>query len=44
MLVINYMKVWIPFKSLMMEFFENGDIDQLIQLMFTHIKTHEEKS
>ena len=37
------MEVWMPFNSMMMQFFKNGDIDQLIQLIFTHIKTQVEK-
>ena len=35
----NYIRVEMPFNSLMTEFFEGSDINDLIQLMFAHIKT-----
>ena len=34
----KYIRVEMPFKSLMTEFFEVSDIEELIQEMFTHIK------
>ena len=34
----NYIRVEMTFNSLMPEFFEDSDIDGLIQRMFTHIK------
>ena len=43
MLVIDNMKVWTPFNGFMMNFFKNDDIDQLMQLVFTNIKTQVEK-
>ena len=35
----NYTKVEMPFNSLMTDFFEGSDINDLIQRMFVHIKT-----
>ena len=35
----NYIKVEMPFNSLMKEFLEGSDTDELIQRMFAHIKT-----
>ena len=40
----NYIKVEIPFNSLMTEFFEASDINDLIQCMFAYIKTQTQKS
>ena len=38
----NYTKVEMPFNSLMTEFFEGSDINDLIQRMFAHVKTQVE--
>ena len=38
----NYTMVEMPFNSLMTEFFEGSDINDLIQRMFAHIKTQVE--
>ena len=38
----NYIRVEMPFNSLMTEVFEGSDIDGLIQRMFAHIKTQVE--
>ena len=38
----NCIKVEIPFNSLMTEFFEASDINDLIQCMFAYIKTQTE--
>ena len=38
----NYIKVDMPFNSLMTEFFEGSNIDGLIKRMFAHIKTQVE--
>ena len=35
----NYIRVEMPLNSLMAEFFEGSDIEELIQLMFIQIKT-----
>ena len=35
----NYIRVEMPLNSLMAEFFEGSDMEELIQLMFIHIKT-----
>ena len=35
----NYIRVEMPFNSLMTEFFEGSDTDELIQRVFTYIKT-----
>ena len=35
----NYIRVEMPRKSLMMEFFENSDIEEVMQRAFVHIKT-----
>ena len=35
----NYIRVEMPFNSLMTEFFEGGDISDLIQSILAHIKT-----
>ena len=34
----NYIRVEMPRKSFMMEFFENSDIEKMMQRMFLHIK------
>ena len=38
----NYIRVEMPFNSLMTEFFESDDINDLIQRMFAYIKTQAE--
>ena len=38
----NYTRVEMPFTSLMTEFFEGSDINDLIQRMLAHIKTQGE--
>ena len=38
----NYIRVEIPFNSLMAKFFEGSDINELIQRMLAHIKTQAE--
>ena len=38
----NYIRVEMPFNSLMREFFEDGDISELMQHMLAHIKTQVE--
>ena len=38
----NYIKVEMTFNSLMTEFFEGSDINNLIQRMLPHIKTQTE--
>ena len=38
----NYIRVEMPFNSLMTEFFEGSDINNLIQRMLAHIKTQTE--
>ena len=38
----NYTRVEMPFNSLMTEFFEGSDINDLIQRMLAHIKTQVE--
>ena len=38
----NYIRVEMPFNSLMTEFFESNDINDLIQRMLAHIKTQVE--
>ena len=38
----NYIRVQIPFNSLMPEIFEGGNTEELIQRMFVHIKTQVE--
>ena len=38
----NYIKVEMTFNSLMTEFFEGSDINNLIQRMLAHIKTQTE--
>ena len=35
----NYIRVDLPFNSLMTEFFEGSDINKVIQRMLSHIKT-----
>ena len=35
----NYIRVEMPFNSMMTEFFEGSDINNLIQFMFAYIKT-----
>ena len=35
----NYIRVEMPFNSLMTEFFEGSDINDLIQCILAHIKT-----
>ena len=42
--VDNYTWVDIPLNSLMTEFFEGSDTDELIQHMFVHIKIQVENS
>ena len=39
----NYTSVEMPFNSLMAEFFEDSDINDLIQRMLAHIKTKTRK-
>lgn len=34
----NYIRVEMPRKSFMMEFFENSDIEKMMQRIFLHIK------
>ena len=34
----NYIRVEMPRKSFMMEFFENSDIEKMMQRLFLHIK------
>ena len=41
-IVDNYIKVEMPFNSLMREFFEGSDISELMQHMLAHIKTQVE--
>lgn len=36
--VYNYIRVEMPRKSFMMEFFENSDIEKMMQRIFLHIK------
>ena len=38
----NYIRVKMPLNSLMTEFFEGSDINNLIQRMLAHIKTQTE--
>ena len=40
----NYIRVEMPFNSLMTEFFESSDINNLIQRMLAHIKSQTENS
>ena len=40
----NYIRVEMPFNSLMTELFEGSDINDLIQRTLTHIKTQTENS
>ena len=40
----NYIRMEMPFNSLMTEFFEGSDINDLIQCMLAHIKTQVENS
>ena len=39
----NYIRVEMPFNSLMTKFFEGSDINHLIQRMLAHIKAQTEK-
>ena len=41
-IVDNYIRIEVPFNSLMTEFFQGSDINDLIQRMLAHIKTQTE--
>ena len=41
-IVDNYIRIAMPFNILMTEFFQGSDINDLIQRMLAHIKTHVE--
>ena len=41
-IVDNYIRIEMPFNSLMTEFFQGSDISDLIQRMLAHIKTQTE--